>query len=228
MTDKTDIGTYTIGARRSWGHAEVALPALPDGQALLGKVEGYWRGLCSGSLPPSRQDLDSSRFAEALPHAFLVERVAPGVALLRTAGQALCTHLGSDPKGLPLSTLVSAETQPRLKHWLDRCFADPALVDIAVTARRGALRPPMAARLLLLPLRDDRGDVNRALGGIFPVAGAMLSNVRFDLREDATLRCEDIGGARGCSAVYGEPSVRRTFGLAEPKRPFLRLVVSNP
>jgi hypothetical protein len=70
--------------------------------------------------------------------------------------------------------------------------------------------------------------VNRALGGIFPVAGAMLSNVRFDLREDATLRCEDIGGARGCSAVYGEPSVRRTFGLAEPKRPFLRLVVSNP
>jgi hypothetical protein len=228
MTDQTDIGTYTIGARRSWGHAEVALPALPDGQALLRKVEGYWRGLCSGHLPPNRQDLDSSRFAEALLHAFLLERVAPGVARLRTAGQALCTHLGSDPKGLPLSSLVSAETQPRLKHWLDRCFEDPALVDIAVTARRGALRPPMAARLLLLPLRDDKGDVNLALGGIFPVAGAMLSNVRFDLREDVTLRCEDIGATYGRGPVYGEPSVRETFGLAEPKRPFLRLVVSNP
>ena len=226
--DETEIGTFTIGARRGWGPSEVILPSLPDGHAFLRKVEAYWRGLCSVGLPPYRHDVDASRFAEALPHAFLLERIAPGVARLRTAGQALCTHLGSDAKGQTLSALMSADAQPRLKHWLDRCFDDAALVDIAVTARRGALRPPMAARLLLLPLRDAAGDVNRALGGIFPVAGAMLSNVRFDLREDGTLRHEAISAPRGLVPIYRVAAERSTMQLDEPQRPFLRLVVSNP
>jgi hypothetical protein len=163
--------------------------------------------------------------AQALPHAFLLERIAPGLARLRTAGQGLCTHLGAEARGLPISVLMSAASRPQLGHWLDRCFEDPALVELGVTARRGPLRPPMSARLLLLPLRDQDGQVTRALGGIFPVAGALLSNIRFDLQEDNTLRHEPMRAGTP-PARHQEPEPK-AFALSEPKRPYLRLVVSN-
>ena len=78
MTDKTDIGTYTIGARRSWGSAEVALPALPDGQALLGKVEAYWCGLCSGNLPPIARTWARAALRKPCPTPFFWSASRPG------------------------------------------------------------------------------------------------------------------------------------------------------
>ncbi len=222
-TDEIDTGRFGSGLRRLG--ATTSLPALPDGRALLAKVEAYWRGQCAGGLPPYRRDLDAARISEALPHVILLERIAPGAARLRTAGQGICAHLGVEARGLPLSALVSAASRPRLGHWLDHCFEDPALVELAVTARRGPLRPPMAARLLLLPLRDHDGKVTRALGGIFPVAGAMLSNIRFDLREDGTLRHEPLRVRRAPNC--GQAPEPRVLGLAEPRRPYLRLVVCN-
>jgi hypothetical protein len=223
MTDDIDRDGSWIGFRRRVDR--VAQPALPDGRAIMARVEAYWRRHCSGSLPPYRRDLDAGSLAGALPHLFLLERMAPGVARLRTAGQGISSHLGGEARGLPLSALVSAEARPRLAHWLDRCFDEPALVELAAAARRGLMRPPMAARLLLLPLRDEDGRVTRALGGIFPIAGAMLSNIRFDLHEDTTLRHAPMRGSE--PVLSARRPERRLAGLAEPKRSYLRLVVSN-
>ncbi|TNC71953.1 PAS domain-containing protein [Rubellimicrobium roseum] len=202
------------------------LRTVPAGREGLAELEAYWREIRGAAFLPRRRDLDATRFASALPHAFILERVAPGIARVRTSGQMLRGHLGFEARGMPLSLLFTPEGRNRLRVWLDRCFDGPALVDLPLTAWRGALHPPATGRLLLMPLLDHEGKVTRAVGGVFLDRAMRMSRVRFDVNEAAGVRHEKLRPAAWpVLAAAGEPRIRE---LAEPRRPFLRLVVSNP
>lgn len=196
---------------------------MPRGPAAKTAMEAYWRSLRAAGRLPRRRDVDPSRFEGALPHAFVLERAAPGVARLRVAGQGLGALLGVDARGLPLSAFFTPADRPSLRAWLDRCFDGPALVDLPVAAKR-AFRPALGGRLLLLPLLDVEGQVTRALGGIFLDGAVGRARVQLGLVEDATTRCEPVGRVVPVAVAQNDGGRR---GLAEAPRAHLRLVVDN-
>lgn len=197
---------------------------MAPSHSILRELEDHWRDLreASGYLP-RRADLDAGRIASALPHAFVAERVAPGVARLRIAGRNIVGLLGSEARGLPLSLLFAPASRPTLQGWTERCFAVPALVDMAVEADQGALRAAVRGRLLLLPMLDAEGQVTRVLGGLLMDSALRRGPAKLGLR-DEEVRVRTIP-----ASVPSAGAERSTPlpGLREAERPWLRLVVSN-
>lgn len=130
----------------------------------LGLVESYWEGLRKGRIMPSRSDVDPRGIAGALEHAFILERVARGVARFRLAGMHLNDVMGMEVRGMPLTALILPESREEMAAATAAVFDEPAILRLTLTSDTGLGRSSMTARMVLLPLRSDLGDVSRALG----------------------------------------------------------------
>jgi hypothetical protein len=180
----------------------------------LAVIEAYWRDLRGARRLPARTEVDPSRIDAALPHSFILERLAPGVARMRVAGQMVSAYLGTEARGLPLCALFDGDSKERVMGWLEQVFACPAIVELPLSSSWGFGRPRLSGRMLLLPLHDGTGAVTRAMGAI-SVEGAPGRTPRsFALAEWAPVRIENVTGL---------PAMTGTA-----QRPALRLVVSNP
>lgn len=140
-----------------------AARAERDDPALL-HVERYWDDLRMGRLVPARADIDPRGLSPALDRAFILERVAPGLARFRVAGRSLSDVMGLQVNGLPVSVCFRSDARDRLGELLEDVFNDPAIVRVSVRAPTGVGRAPFGGQMLLLPLRDDLGGMSRALG----------------------------------------------------------------
>lgn len=199
---------------------------------MLADLERYWRALRGARRLPVRTEVDPARIDGALPHAFILERVAPGVARMRVAGQALADHLGMDPRGMPLSALFRHEARAALSDHVARLFDGPALIDLPLCMPRLLGRPRLAGRMLLLPLTDAEGAVTRALGAVAIEWRAGRGQRRFDIDPDCAPRIEPLGAT--CDQPQRRLRVAAGMGRGMPRgrecRPAqaqLRLVVSN-
>lgn len=202
----------------------LALHGPVPSPALLAQLEAYWRVLRGARAIPARTDVDPAAIDAVLPHAFVAERVAPGVARIRVAGQRLSGLFGMEPRGMPLCALFTAAARERLMPLVASTFDGPAIVEMPVEAARGLLRGRMSGRMILLPLSDAGGEVNRMIGAILCDGAPGRSPVRFALPE-GRVRVEPVALPDPLIAprlaAVGER--RRTA----PARPALRLVVSN-
>lgn len=133
----------------------------------LDELERYWRGLSQKGQLPCRTEIDPARIDHALPHAFVLEKIAPGIGRMRVAGQALCDLLGMEVRGMPLSAFFGPQARTELDGWLRQLWSGPALVDLPVAVPRTLGHSRLPGRLLLLPLADEAGAVTRALGGLY-------------------------------------------------------------
>ncbi len=129
-------------------------------QPVLSQVEGYWDGLRNGRAAPSRAEINPRGLEGALPHCFIVERIAPGLGRFRVCGQHVNTIFGRDLRGMPFGLLFVPDARDRLEELLESIFAVPAIVDCVLevpgSGPKGAMR--------LLPVRDDLGRITRVLG----------------------------------------------------------------
>jgi hypothetical protein len=204
-------------------HTQAAAPGhrLPEAErAVLKLLEDDWRQICSGEIVPSHAQLDPHALHNALPHAFLLHRTAPGAVRIRVAGQRLHDLLRMDPRGMSFGSFFSAAARDTVMDIVDTAFDGPAIVGLPMTASRGLGRKPMQAELLLLPMMDAQGQVTRMMGAL--VAAGPLSNrpYRFDIASDAVLRHDTLN----------LPFVERRGIRARPiptDKPSLRLVVDN-
>jgi hypothetical protein len=130
----------------------------------LREVEAYWELLRDGRLVPDRSEVDPRGFPGALAQSFLLERIAPSLARIRVTGRHLCDLMGIDMQGLPLTSLFLPEARPTVIEILSAVFEEPAVARATLSSPGGIGRRKLEARLLILPLRDDQGDVTRAVG----------------------------------------------------------------
>lgn len=182
----------------------------------LQQLRGYWEALRHGGTLPTRADIDPRGIAGALENAFLLDRIAPGLAKIRLSGMALHDIMGMEPAGMPLSVLFDPAARTRLSTALEQVFAGPSALELWLEAERGIGRPALAGRMLLLPLRDAAGEVRMALGGLVTAGSVGRQPRRFAI---ATLMTEHL--AARAPAPLPEPQPLQMPAFAEPPSPFV-------
>lgn len=149
-----------------------AVPSPPSTPPLAVAVQdsrladflAYWQKIRRGSEVPFRSDIDPRGIEPSLENAFVAERIAPGIARLRIAGNHLTDLMGMELRGMPLSTLIEPAHHDALSHHLVRLFDEPAMIRLSLSAAGRPSAPALSGEILILPLRSDLGDISRALG----------------------------------------------------------------
>lgn len=171
-------------------------PQAGHGRRISGELRAYWEGLRRGRLVPNRADIDPRGIDRALEYAFILERVAPGMGRFRLAGMHLNDLMGMEVRGMPLTAFFAPAGRKAIAEVTEAVFKGPAVAEIELTAETGIGRPPMKAKLLILPLKSDLGDVNRALGCLV-AEGADIGR---------TPRRFEVTGAQVTPIVQGAPT----------------------
>lgn len=130
----------------------------------MSEVRAYWEALRNGRLVPLRSEIDPRGIERALEYAFILEKVAPRVTRFRLAGMHLTDLMGMEVRGMPLTALFTPEARVQVAAMTEAVFATPQIAELSLSAETGFGKPAMDAHLLILPLRSDLGDINRALG----------------------------------------------------------------
>jgi hypothetical protein len=130
----------------------------------MSEVRAYWEALRNGRLVPLRAEIDPRGIERALEYAFILEKIAPRVARFRLAGMHLTDLMGMEVRGMPLTALFTPDGRAQITAMTEAVFATPQIAELSLSAETGFGKPAMDAQLLILPLRSDLGDINRALG----------------------------------------------------------------
>ncbi|MDZ4094974.1 MAG: PAS domain-containing protein, partial [Paracoccaceae bacterium] len=128
-----------IGAEDVSGH--------PLRHAMVHQVRAYWEGLRRGPVLPRRADIDPRGIEGALEGAFILDRIAPGMARFRLAGMGLVELMGMEVRGMPLSAMFDPMGRSRLAEGLEQVFTTPAILDLHLEAERGIGRPALSGRM---------------------------------------------------------------------------------
>lgn len=197
------------------------MPGLED--PVLQNLEHYWHSLRYARQLPARTDIAPSKIDHALPHAFILQRVAPGTARFRVAGQRLHDLLKMDARGMPLSTLFMPDARDQLQSLLETAFTTPAIVGIPLMSPGSLLRPSLKGTMLLLPLRDKDDRTTRILGALVTDQNPGTRPRRFSIPPRARIRHEPIGGQQAQKTLIHRMPEKRPDAV----RPALRLVINN-
>jgi hypothetical protein len=194
----------------------------------IGEVRAYWEALRGGRLVPERSDVDPRGIERVLSHAFILERVAPLVSRFRLAGSHLNDLLGMEVRGMPFTSFFTPASRTRMTEETEAVFQGPHVAEIVLAGETSIGKPVLDARLLLLPLRSDLGDVTRALGCLVSEGTIGRAPRRFDVVRTTRLRIVaglPTGDATPAPAALGSPS---PVGLAEAPAPFAGRPVAAP
>ena len=191
--------------------------------AAAAEVEAYWEALRGDRPMPDRGEIDPRGIEGALPHAVLLEPVAPGIARFRVAGTGLYRIMGMDVRGMPLSAFFLPEAREVLADTVRRVAGAPAAATLTLRSPGRMGRAALDARLWLAPVRCPRLDTVRLLGCLEPEGDIGLAPRRFAI-EHVRLRATaepDTQSRKGTGSPSGAPQRKSSAG-----RPALRLVPS--
>ena len=161
----------------------------------LQQVRAYWEALRDNGRLPLRSAIDPRGLATALEQVFLIERIAPGHARFRLAGNLFHDLMGMDVRGMPFSTLLDPVARQRLQPVLEDVFTDATALHLGLEAERGLGRPALSGRMLLLPLRETGDEPMMALGVLAVSRTVGRASRRFglgSLRNEAIFQTEVV------------------------------------
>lgn len=191
-------------------------------------VRAYWEALRNGRDMPFRSEIDPRGIESALEHTFILERIAPRLARFRLAGGHLNDLMGMEVRGMPLTAFFTAGARAETEAILARVFDGPETAELTLLPEHSNGRDGMEARVLLLPLRSDLGDVSRALGCFVGLGPAGRVPRRFDIA--GARMAQTSGASRPLRPGFAEALAAFTPRATRPDRagrPQLRLVVCH-
>jgi hypothetical protein len=190
---------------------------------VLSSLRTYWERLRAGRIAPYRAEIDPRQFEGALENMFIVERVSSDNLRIRLAGMKVCEMMGMEVRGMEPGLFVDAVDRLRFDRLLGVVMAEPAVVEISLTAG-GRQR----AAMLLMPLRSDFGEINRVLGcacGPAEIGGPLVLRI-----DEATISpIEQTGAvAEARQPLPGFAEDATAFAPAPAAAPLLRKIEGNP
>jgi hypothetical protein len=193
---------------------------------ILTSLERYWRSLRHARHIPVRNDLNPSKIDHALPYAFILQRVAPGTARFRVAGQRVHDMIKMDARGMPFSTLFHPECRDDIASLIETAFGEPAIMGLPLVSAGAFMRPKLHGAMLLLPMQDDAGETNRLLGAFVTPDVAQTRPRRFEINTGEKLRHESLGLRLAATPLH-HPAPAQSKRPDASQHPALRLVVNN-
>ena len=192
------------------------------GYTAIAQIEAYWEALRGNRLLPKRSEIDPRGIEAALEYAFIVERIAPGIARLRVAGSHLSDLMGMEVRGMPLTAFFAPNARRQIADGLEEVSQMPATNNLRLTSPGSSGRAALDARMILLPLKSDLGDVSRLLGCFVSHGEIGQAPRRFDLiHQDVRPIVPGLGPATSDRSSAPVPAPREmSKGFAAPKKPF--------
>lgn len=207
----------------------------------ISQLEAYWHGLRNGRVVPNRSDVDPRGISNALEFAFILERIAPGMARFRLAGMHLNDLMGMEVRGMPITSFFIPDARRQVSDALEHVFEEPSIARFTLLAERGIGKPQNEAALLILPLKSDLGDVSRALGCLVYQGDIGRTPRRFSITEmsvEPLIAGVEPAGAPlirpGAALPPREPrpapapKADALPGFAEPRLPFAAAKPATP
>ncbi len=144
----------------------IAMDRFDSGRSLspIRQAEAYWTALLTGEGVPMRSQIDPRGLENILEYTFILERIAPGLARFRLAGSHLNNLAGMEVRGMPLTAFFEPSARDDVKSILDQVLTGPAVAELGLLSKGKLGRTSLQARMILLPLKSDLGDVSRILG----------------------------------------------------------------
>lgn len=202
----------------------IRLERFLDGASLspVRQVEAYWTALREEGGIPRRSQIDPRGISGVLEHTLIIERIAPGVARFRIAGQHLCRLAGMEVRGMPVTTFFTPPSRGKMSAVIEHMFDAPAMAELELELT--AIKPGQGAtaRMILLPLRGESGRIDRALGALVAPKDVVANGAPIRFAIGATM-FRSIGGVAHIEDTTGakpkaEPDVP---GFAEAQTPFV-------
>ena len=190
------------------------------------QAEAYWTALLTGADVPMRSQIDPRGLENILEYTFILERIAPGLARFRLAGSHLNKLAGMEVRGMPLTAFFEASARDEVKTHLEQVFSAPAVTELSVTSSGHLGRARLQARIILLPLKSDLGDVSRILGVMVSDGTIGTTPRRFSIADSRVRKVADV-------QLPPKPAPNKVAGFAEDQDGFehakshLRLVSSR-
>lgn len=207
---------------------------------VINEVHAYWEALRNGRPLPLRSEVDPRGIERALENAFVLERIAPGMARFRLAGMHLNDLMGMEVRGMPLTAFFTPKAREEMTRVLEAVFSGPEIVELTLTAEIGIGKPAIEGKLLILPLRSDLGDITRALGCFATIGAVGRSPRRFEITSVKTTKIRGAETAAPQAAAKAQrtadqsgfneaaaPFVDAPAAPEKTKRPALRLVKTD-
>lgn len=184
--------------------AELRFPAIAQ-------TEAYWEALRGTRLMPDRADVNPRGIENLLEYAFIGERIAPGLVRLRLAGMHMSDLVGMEVRGMPLSSFIVPHERQQMAEAIDQMFDSPACVTLTLRAETGVGRDSLDAKIILLPLKSDFGDVSRVLGAFVTNGKIGRAPRRFNILEtDVRPLLKDPTGSTADGILSSRPAPQPT------------------
>lgn len=195
----------------------------------VNEVEAYWEGLRMGRLVPMRSEIDPRGIERALEFTFILERIAPGLARFRLSGQHLNDLLGMEVRGMPFTSFFTPKARQQVCDTLEEVFDGPKTAELILSGERSIGKPALDAKLILLPLRSDLGEVTRIIGCLVTSGPTGRAPRRFDV-VNRKMKSLTAGHApkpapaddeNALAAITTPKNLEERAGFAESKVPFV-------
>ena len=208
----------------------VVLDRFRSGRGLspLRQAEAYWLALSENGAVPRRSRIDPRAISNILAHCFILQRIERRSARFRLAGDRLNDLAGMDLRGAPFSALFGSDSRAEAGAILHRVFSGPSIAELRLDRPASPEGRLIEARMLLLPLATDAGDVARALGVLVTDADRVRPPVRFDISNKLLRPVARSNAAPAPPDPKPAPQTRAGFAEDGPAPlsppPYLRLV----
>ncbi len=186
---------------------------------ILLDVMEYWESMRDGDSLPRRSDIDPRRIEGALPYAFILEEIAPGLARFRVAGGHLNDLMGMEVRGMPISAIFTHTQRNRLLPMIEKVFREPSSLELSLSSRKAG-EEPTEAEMLILPLLDDDGRPTRALGCLVARGPLLSPPYRFQVTQSRSTPLPQPVLAEEPARPQLRPEDRVLEGFHEPAKPF--------
>ena len=183
----------------------------------------HWRALRHSNDVPKRSDIDPRVFPDALENTFIFERIAKGDFRARLAGMSLCDMMGMEVRGLSAASFMQSAERVRMENTLEQILSRPAVGELAL-AGVDIAGNTVDVNMILLPLRNDLGEVNRMIGCISYPQKPFNAPLRFSIKAQKLTPLSMLGSnseeiAVGFSEKIEPFRVAPVRALAENKNP---------
>ncbi|MEM7497450.1 MAG: PAS domain-containing protein [Pseudomonadota bacterium] len=207
MQDDSDQAVFTLTEREAEG------PGVDEMRhAENRKLVRYWHALRDGRVCPMRAEVDPRRISATIGNLFILEDLGRGNVRFRLAGSALVDAFWMELRGLPIQSIMASEARQSMRELVAETLAEPG-IGMARLKRAGTPRSSIGGgmwEMALLPLRSDRGQIDRVLGALNPFdpAEARPSDppLVFSIEEMSITPVEGAADHPGLHAGFAEPA----------------------